>query len=53
MIITTTDEWTALYRSIKEESSRSDEKHVNIYCCSSDCDSVCAVRILEVRFAHG
>ncbi|KAI3436794.1 hypothetical protein D9Q98_006205 [Chlorella vulgaris] len=52
MIITTTDEWTALYRSIKEESSRSDEKHVNIYCCSSDCDSVCAVRILERLFKN-
>ena len=49
MIITTTDEWTDLYRSIREESSRSDEKHVFIYACSSDVDSVCALRILEVR----
>ncbi len=49
MIITTPEEWTQLYRSIREESSRSDEKHVFIYACSTDCDSVCALRILEVR----
>ena len=51
MIITTSEEWTDLYRSIREESSRSDEKHVFIYACSSDCDSVCALRILEVGAA--
>lgn len=49
MIITTSDEWTALYRSICEDSKRSDDKHVFIYACSSDADSVCALRILEVR----
>lgn len=49
MIITTSEEWTALYRSIREESGRSEEKHVFIYACSSDADSVCALRILEVR----
>jgi len=48
MIITTSEEWTNLYRSIREESSRSDEKHVFIYACASDADSVCALRILEV-----
>lgn len=37
-----------MYGSIREESLRSDEKHVFIYACSSDCDSVCALRILEV-----
>lgn len=47
MIITTSDEWTNLYRSIREESTRSDEKHVFIYACASDADSVCALRILE------
>ena len=49
MIITTSEEWTNLYRSILEESTRSDEKHVFIYASSSDADSVCALRILEVR----
>lgn len=53
MIITTPEEWTNLYRSIREESSRSDEKHVFIYACSTDCDSVCALRILEVRPSSG
>ena len=48
MIITTSDEWTALYNSIKQDSTRSDEKHVFIYACASDADSVCALRILEV-----
>ncbi|EFN58772.1 hypothetical protein CHLNCDRAFT_50260 [Chlorella variabilis] len=50
MIITTSDEWTALYRSICEDSKRSDDKHVFIYACSSDADSVCALRILEGIF---
>ena len=49
MIITTPDEWTSLYGSIRDDSSRSDEKHVFIYACSTDCDSVCALRILEVH----
>jgi hypothetical protein len=49
MIITSSDEWTDLYASIREESNRSEEKHVNIYASSSDADSVCALRILEVR----
>jgi cell division control protein 45 len=52
MIISTPEEWTNLYRSIREESSRSDEKHVFIYACSTDCDSVCALRILERLFKN-
>ncbi|PSC71473.1 cell division control 45-like protein [Micractinium conductrix] len=52
MIITTSDEWTALYNSIKQDSTRSDEKHVFIYACASDADSVCALRILERLFKN-
>lgn len=51
MIITTHEEWTNLFNSIKAESSSSDEKHVFIYACATDADSVCALRILEVGAA--
>lgn len=49
MIINQPDQWVDLYKAIKEESSRSDEKHVFIYASAADADSVCALRILEVR----
>lgn len=52
MIITTHEEWTNLFNSIKAESSSSDEKHVFIYACATDADSVCALRILEVGAAR-
>lgn len=48
MIVTTPDEWVALYNAIKEESSCSEEKHVFIYASAADADSVAALRILEV-----
>lgn len=52
MIITTHEEWTNLFNSIKAESSSSDEKHVFIYACATDADSVCALRILERLFKN-
>lgn len=48
MIVTSQDDWVALYTSIKEESRKSDEKFVFIYASAQDCDSICALRILEV-----
>jgi hypothetical protein len=49
MIVTTDDQWTGVYTAIREESRKSDEKHIFIYASASDADSVCALRILEVR----
>uniref|UniRef100_A0A1D2AER3 Cell division control protein 45-like protein n=1 Tax=Auxenochlorella protothecoides TaxID=3075 RepID=A0A1D2AER3_AUXPR len=52
MIVTTPDEWVALYNAIKEESSCSEEKHVFIYASAADADSVAALRILERLFKN-
>lgn len=53
MILTSQDQWTDLYASIKEESRKSDEKFVFIYASAQDCDAICALRILEVRQGGG
>ncbi|GAB4814948.1 hypothetical protein N2152v2_001994 [Parachlorella kessleri] len=52
MILTNQDDWVALYNSIKEESRRSEEKFVFIYASAQDCDSLCALRILERLFMN-
>ena len=49
MILTSTQQWVELYETIKAETRKSSEKHVNIYVSAADADSVCALRILEVR----
>lgn len=49
MILTSSYQWVQLYDKIKAESRKSTEKHVNIYVSAADTDSVCALRILEVR----
>lgn len=49
MIVTSQDHWVALYNCLKDESRKSDEKFVFIYASAQDCDSICALRILEVR----
>ena len=49
MILTDSQQWVQLYETIKEESRKSEEKHVHIYVSAADADSVCALRILEVR----
>ena len=51
MIVTTHEQWVELYNAIRDESRRSEEKHIFIYASSSDCDSVCALRILEASGA--
>lgn len=48
MILTDSQQWVELYETIKNESRKSEEKHVHIYVSASDADSVCALRILEV-----
>ena len=53
MILTETQEWVDLYEAIKSETRKSSEKHVNIYVSATDADSVCALRILEVRAFFG
>lgn len=50
MILTENQQWVDLYESIKAETRKSSEKHVNIYVSASDVDSVCSLRILEVCF---
>ena len=49
MILNNSEQWVELYKLIKEESKKSEEKHVHIYVSAADTDSVCALRILEVR----
>lgn len=53
MIITNHEQWVDLYNAIKEESARSEEKHVFIYASSADVDAVCTLRILEVGGLRG
>lgn len=58
MIITTHDQWVALYNAIREECRKSEEAHVFIYASASNADSVAALRVLESLFkndliAHG
>lgn len=48
MILTEHQQWVDLYESIKAETRKSAEKHVNIYVSATDADSVCSLRILEV-----
>lgn len=49
MLLTEQRQWIDLYELIKSESRKSSEKHVHIYVSATDVDSVCALRILEVR----
>ena len=52
MIVTDPYDWARLYESIKEESRKSEEKHVHIYVSAADADSVCALKILEVQISN-
>ena len=49
MILTTQDQWTALFRSIQDDAARSEDKQVFLYASAADADAVCALRILVVR----
>ena len=52
MILTDSTKWVDLYETIKNETRKSEEKHVQIYVSAADADSVCALRILEVSGGH-
>lgn len=42
-------EYEALFQEVKADLQNSEEKKVLIFVSTSECDSVCAVRILQVR----
>lgn len=42
-------EYEALFQQVKADLQNSEEKKVLIFVSTSECDSVCAVRILQVR----
>jgi hypothetical protein len=45
------DEYEALFQEVKADLQSSDEKKVLIFVSTADCDSVCAVRLLQVLFS--
>ena len=46
------EEYANVYRAIQEDIHNSEEKHVTIFVATDSCDSVCAVKVLQVCSRH-
>ncbi len=42
-------EYEAVFQELKADLQNSEEKNVLVFASTAECDSVCAVRILQVR----
>lgn len=42
-------QWHDLYSGIREDTHNSSEKKISIFVSGSDCDSICALKVLQVR----
>lgn len=51
-MLTEPNEYGALFQQIKADLQNSEEKKVLIFVSTSECDSVCAVRVLQVGMQH-
>jgi hypothetical protein len=41
-------QWHDFYTGVKEDKHTTSEKRVSIFCCGTDCDSLCALKVLQV-----
>lgn len=44
--------YAQVYQAIQDDIHNSEEKHVTIFVATDSCDSVCAVKVLQVSATH-